>query len=192
MEYDEKKTKVFIDQFEFELKQNNKLKEQQLKFPIKYGQNFMLQHKFSSKYLSFAKDAETNDYTLQLSEIPTSSCCFSLAASYNYQKDINTYIPFNSAAFLNVKIHEGLQIKEMNLTFSPLSIFDPWVFVEEGESKIQLGLYQPYEEIEYKSICFGDSVWIFHLESGSFVKVLDNQEVLDNVVLNKISKSWVI
>jgi hypothetical protein len=35
--YDEKKVKVFIDQFEFELKQNNKLKDQQINFPIKYN-----------------------------------------------------------------------------------------------------------------------------------------------------------
>ena len=75
----------------------------------------------------------------------------------------------------------------MNLVFSPMSIFDPWGFVEEGWSKIQLGLYQPCEENEYKSICYGDSVWIFHLESGSFVKVLDNQEVTDSVIVKKIS-----
>ena len=56
-EEDEKKVKVYIDQFEFELRQNNQIKEQQLKLPIKYGQNFMLQHKFSSKYLSFEKNS---------------------------------------------------------------------------------------------------------------------------------------
>jgi hypothetical protein len=58
--YDEKKAKAFIDQFEFELKQNNKLKDQQINYPIKYNESFMLQHVFSFKYLCFAKNEDNN------------------------------------------------------------------------------------------------------------------------------------
>lgn len=71
----------------------------------------MLQHKFSAKYLCFNKDTDTNQYILQLSDIPTVKCLFNIKACFNYQKDVNTYIPFNSAAFLTAKLHEGLQVR---------------------------------------------------------------------------------
>jgi len=86
-----------------------------------------------------------------------------LKACFNYQKDINTYVPFNSGAFLNVKFQDGLHLHEMNLNFVQDSISDSWLFSEESQDKIKIELYQTGEEIEYKNICFGDTVWIFHL-----------------------------
>lgn len=75
----------------------------------------------------------------------------------------------------------------MNLNFVPNAVFDSWIFSEESSDKINIELYQTGEEIEYKNICFGDSVWIFHLESGSFVKVIDENRKSKSVILNKIS-----
>jgi hypothetical protein len=98
-------------------------------------------------------------------------------------------VPFNSAAFLNIKIQEGLQVRELNLRYIPNSIFDSWIFSEENQDKVRVELYQTAEEIEFKNICFGDYVWIFHLESGSFLKVLDDETETTNIVLSKIS-NW--
>ena len=88
----------------------------------------MLQHVFSSKYLCFSRNLDSNEYVLLLSEIPSSNCIFNLKACFNYQKDINTYVPFSSAAFLNIKFQSGLVINEMNLNYAPNSIFDSWFF----------------------------------------------------------------
>ncbi len=53
---------------------------------------------------------------------------------------------------------------------------------------VSIGLYQTAQEIDYKSICYGDTVWMFHLESGSFVKVKkDNNSTYDNYIMQKIS-----
>ena len=68
----------------------------------------MLQHVYSSKYLTYIKKENSNEYILELVEIPTKYSIFNLDSCFNYQKDINTYIPFNSAAFLNLKIYVGL------------------------------------------------------------------------------------
>lgn len=76
----------------------------------------------------------------------------------------------------------------MNLNFVANSAFDSWLFSEESQDKIKLELYKTSEEVEYKNICFGDAVWIFHLESGSFVKVIIDEERKSNsIILNKIS-----
>jgi hypothetical protein len=56
---------------------------------------------------------------------------FNLQACYNYQKDINTYIPFNSAAFLNMKISDGLDIKDLYINFKKESVFECWRVEEE-------------------------------------------------------------
>ena len=40
--------------------------------------------------------------------------------------------------------------------------------------------------MEYKDICYGDTVWIFHLESGSFVKLEETKQV-ESFILKKIS-----
>ena len=45
--------------------------------------------------------------------------------------------------------------------------------------------------MEYKDICYGDTVWIFHLESGSFVKIVEPQEV-ESFILKKVSKDSAI
>lgn len=131
----------------------------------------MLQHVYSSKYLTYIKNENSNEYILELIEIPTKFSIFNLDSCFNYQKDINTYIPFNSAAFINLKIYVGLEIKDYYLNFKKESIFDTWTTSEEEKQQISIGLYQSAEELEYKDICYGDAVWIFHLESGSFVKL---------------------
>ena len=116
---------------------------------------------------------------------------FSLHACYNYQKDINTYIPFNSAAFLNMKINEGLEIRDLFLNYKKDSVFECWKIEEEEKVTIAVGLYQTAQEIEYKEICYGDTVWIFHLESGSFVKVKQSVNHLsDNYFMKKISNFY--
>ena len=51
-----------------------------------------------------------------------------------------------------------------------------------------MGLYETAEEVNYKNICFGDAVWLFHLETGSFMKVIDKAYEMNNFALNKISK----
>ena len=82
---------------------------------------------------------------------------------------------------------------EMNLNFVNNSVFDSWIFSEESQDKIKFELYQTAEEIEYKNICFGDSVWIFHLESGSFVKVMaEDERKPKSIILNKISTLYLI
>ena len=68
----------------------------------------MLQHIYSSKYLTYIKNENSNEYILELMEIPTKYSIFNFDSCFNYQKDINTYIPFNSAAFINLKIYVGL------------------------------------------------------------------------------------
>jgi hypothetical protein len=50
-------------------------------------------------------------------EIPTKYSIFNLDSCFNYQKDINNYVPFNSAAFINLKIYVGLEIKDYYLNF---------------------------------------------------------------------------
>lgn len=146
----------------------------------------MLQHIYSSKYLTYLKNDKTNEYILELLEIPTKFSIFNLESCFNYQKDINVYIPFNSAAFLNIKIYEGLEIKDYYLNFKKESIFDTWTTSEEEKQQISIGLFQTAEELEYKDIRYGDTVWIFHLESGSFVKLVEPNEV-ESFILKKIS-----
>jgi hypothetical protein len=137
----------------------------------------MLQHVYSSKYLTYLKNEKTNEYILELLEIPTKFSIFNLEPCFNYQKDINVYIPFNSAAFLNIKIYEGLEIKDYYLNFKKESIFDTWTTSEEEKQQISIGLYQTGEEMDYKDIYYGDTVWVFHLESGSFVKLVEPNEI---------------
>lgn len=72
---------------------------------------------------------------------------FSLQPCFNYQKDINTYIPFNSAAFLNMKISEGLEIKDLFLNYKKESVFECWKVAEEEKVTISIGLYQTAQEI---------------------------------------------
>lgn len=45
--------------------------------------------------------------------------------------------------------------------------------------------------MDYKDIYYGDTVWIFHLESGSFVKLVEPNEI-ESFVLKKISKIQVM
>lgn len=55
-------------------------------------------------------------------------------------------------------------------------MFDSWTTSEEEKQQISIGLYQTGEEVEYKDIFYGDTIWIFHLESGSFVKLKEKEE----------------
>lgn len=67
-----------------------------------------------------------NEFFLELTELPMKNSVFMLQPCFNYQKDINIYIPFGSAAFLNMKISEGLEMKELFLNFRKESVFDCW------------------------------------------------------------------
>ena len=85
-----------------------------------------------------------------------------------------------------MKITAGIEVRELYLNLHKESTFEPWVTSEEERKPIRLGLYQTAEEYDYKNICFGDAVWIFHLETGSFVKSVETDYNFDPFLFGNI------
>jgi hypothetical protein len=75
------------------------------KSPVKYGQNFMLQHLHSCRYVSYSRLSDnSSEYFLELLEIPNQNSYFSFEACYTYQDEISSYIKFESQLYVNMKI----------------------------------------------------------------------------------------
>ena len=96
-EVKENNTAGIIDEFEFELTENIDTIEKMKRAPLRYGQELMLQHIHSCKYLTFKKESEgSSSYYFELTEVPNENSCFSFSACHSYQDEVTNFIPFGS------------------------------------------------------------------------------------------------
>jgi len=148
----------------------------------------MLQHLHSCKYLSYSRLSDNStEYFLELLEIPNQNSYFMFEACYNYQDEISSYIKFDSPLYVNMKIESEIEMREAALNYKRGNILEEWEVSFERKAPLHIALFQTAEPVEPEFIHYGEPLWIFHLETSSFLKLVNRTASLESFFFRKIS-----
>ena len=86
-----------------------------------------------------------------------------------------------------MKIESEIEVREAALNYKRGNILEEWEVSYERKAPLQVALYQTAEAIEPEYIYYGESLWIFHLETSSFLKVFNHTASLESFFFRKIS-----
>ncbi len=81
-------------------------------------------------------------------------------------------------------------MRDAALNFKKGNILEEWEVSFEKKVPLYVGLYQTAEQYDAEYIHYGESLWLFHLETSSFLKMHNPEAQMESFFFRKISKFW--